>query len=92
MSFFKSEKEIEAHVAQMTTGQREHFKMIISQLIECYTVPGKHGMVLVGDGSPAMLLLAINATEMEAAALMQCAEKHLHEVVTDDAPPKGMFN
>ena len=92
MSLLKTEKEIDMHLEKMTPDQREHFKLVISQLIECYTDEDKHAVVLIGDKSPAMVVLSINSTEMEAASLLQAADRHLQYRVTEDAPPKEMFN
>ena len=92
MSLFKTEKEIEMLVDKMTADQREHFRLVLSRLIECYTEEDKHAVVLIGDKSPAMIVLTINATEMEAAQLLQAADMHLQYRVTEDAPPKEMFN
>lgn len=92
MSMFKTEKEIEMHVEKMTEDQRDHFKLVISKLIECYTDEEKHAVVLIGNKSPAMMMLSINATEMEAASLLQAADNHMQYRVTEDAPPKEMFN
>lgn len=92
MSIFKDEKEMEACLEKMNIHQREHFRLLISQLIECYVNDQKHGVVIIGDESPIVAVMAINATDMDAAELLQVADKHLHYRATEDAPPKEMFN
>lgn len=92
MSIFKDEKEMEACLDKMSTPQREHFRLLISQLIECYVDDKKHGVVIIGDESPVVAVMAVNATDMDAVELLQVADKHLHYRAVEDAPPKEMFN
>lgn len=92
MSIFKDEKEMESCVDKMSHAQREHFRMVLSQLVECYVDDKKHGVVIIGDESPLVAVMAINATDMDAAELLQIADKHLNYRATQDAPPKEMFN
>lgn len=92
MSVFKDEKEMEACLEKMNVHQREHFRLVISQLIECYVNDNKHGVVIIGDESPLVAVMSINASEMDAAELLQIADKHLHYRAVEDAPPKEMFN
>lgn len=92
MSIFKDEKEMEACLEKMSVHQREHFRLLISQLIECYVDEKKHGVVIIGDESPLVAVMAVNASEMDAAELLQIADKHLQYRAVEDAPPKEMFN
>lgn len=92
MSIFKDEKEMEACLEKMNMTQREHFRLVISQLIECYVNDNKHGVVIIGDESPLVAVMTINASEMDAAELLQIADKHIHYRAVEDAPPKELFN
>lgn len=92
MKLFKDEKEMEACLGQMNSHQVEHLRMLISQVIECYVNPDKHAVLIIGDESPVVAVLAVNATDMDAAELLQVADKHLHYRAVEDAPPKEMFN
>jgi len=39
-----------------------------------------------------MKVIAINATEMDAAALLSTADTYINYAVMEDAPPKENFN
>lgn len=92
MSLLKDERAFDECLKKMSTMQREHFKLVLSQLIECYTRDDTHGVVLIGDESPVVTVMAINATDMQAANLLRLADEHLTYRVTEDAPPKELFN
>lgn len=85
--------EVEAALAKMTQEQRDHLRFVIGELIQCYLEEDKHGLLLMtGDKDPNLTLIAINATDMEAAHLLGSADTFLNFRLLDDAPPKGMMN
>lgn len=93
MSLFKNEKEMESCLEKMDLSQREHLKLLLSQIIECYTDADKHGVVIIGDtNSPLVTVMAVNATDIDAIELLRVADKHLQFRAIEDAPPKEMFN
>jgi len=85
--------DIEAALAKMTEDQRDHLRFVIGELIQCYLEEDKHGLLLItGDKDPHLTLIAINATDMEAAHLLGSADNFLNFRLLDEAPPKGMMN
>lgn len=85
--------EVEAAVALMDEEQRDQLKMVIATLIECYLTDHKHALLLVGDDKEdALKVVAINATDMEAANLLQAVDCYLNFRLLGEAPPKEMMN
>ena len=77
----------------LSQDARDHVKMVLSQLITCYTDDKAHGVLLIDhDDSPRTVLIAINANEMEAAQLLDTGAKATMGIVMDDMPDKGMLN
>ncbi len=84
---------MEKALAKMTPEQRDHLRLVISELVECYVNDEIHGLLLVGqtDKTP-MKIMSINATDMEAASLLAMANDFINYSVMEDAPPKEQFN
>lgn len=77
----------------MTVDQRDHLRIVISELIQCYLQDDLHGMVLIGrDPYSQYKVMMTNADEMDAAKLLNAAAKFVNERVMEDAPPKEQFN
>lgn len=88
-----TQQDMEKALAQMTEDQRDHLKLVITELMQCYLDDSVHGMLLVGkDGARPLKLISINATDMEAASLMLMANDIVNYAVLEDAPPKEKFN
>ena len=92
-----SAEDMERALAKMSEEQRDHLKLVISELIQCYIDDDTHGLLLVANDSKnethkKMKILSINATDMEAASLMQTAKEFINYSVMEDAPPKEKFN
>jgi|GEM_PF-6175406 hypothetical protein len=86
-------EDMERALAKMDDEQRGHLKLLISELIQCYIDDELHGLVLIGRGQYAALkMIAVNATDMSAAALLTMAGEYMHQVTMEDAPPKEKFN
>jgi hypothetical protein len=72
---------------------RDHFKIVLEQLIICYTDDKAHAVLVVDhEDSPRTVMIAINANEMEAAQLLDTGARATMGIVMDDMPDKGMLN
>ena len=89
-----TEAELEAHIASMTTAEKQHFKLLICTLARCYgEKPEFQGLVLLGiPEKAACSVLSLNCEEMEGAKMLQAATDFFSFINTQDAPPKEMFN
>jgi hypothetical protein len=77
----------------MTEDQREHLRIVITELIQCYVNTDLHGVVLVGRAPYSQYkVMMTNADEMDAAKLLAAAGAFVTESVMEDAPPKDQFN
>ena len=86
-------RDMEAALEQMTPEQREHLKVVLNHVVECYLNDDTHGLLLMAGGEDQYLkILAINATDMDAAGLLGSADQFLNFRLLDDAPPKEMMN
>ena len=89
----KTAAEMEHLIGTLTEDQREHLRIVMSELIECYLHDDVHGMVLIG-GEPyeRFKIMAVNTNEMDAATLLGAVHEYIQESVVSDAPPKELFN
>ena len=72
---------------------RDHFKIVLEQLIICYTDDKAHAVLVVDhEDSPRTVMIAINANEMEAAQLLDTGAKATMGMVMAEMPDKGMLN
>lgn len=89
----RTSEEMEGLVAKLTDDQREHLRIVISELIECYLHDDVHGMVLIGSAPyERFKVMAVNTNEMDAALLLGVVNEYVQESVVSDAPPKELFN
>lgn len=89
----KTPEELERLVTKLTDDQREHLRIVISELIECYLHDEIHGMVLIGKNPfERFKVMAVNTNEMDAANLLNAVNEYVQESVVSDAPPKELFN
>lgn len=78
---------------KMTEDQRDHLRVVITELIQCYLDDDMHGMVLVGKAPYAPFkIMAVNTTDMDAFELLSAAREYIDYSVMEDAPPKEQFN
>ena len=88
-----SAADMEAAVNKLDESQREHLRIVITELIRCYIDDKYHGMVLVsGEDDPFFKMVAVNSTDMEAYELLRRADEYVALHVMKDAPPKEQFN
>lgn len=86
-------EEMEAALLKMDEDQREHLRVLISELVQCYITEDLHGLVLVGKGQfKPLKIMSVNATDMEAAVLLSVANEYINYAAMQDAPPKEQFN
>jgi predicted nucleotidyltransferase len=89
----KESLEFMDQVDQLSKQQREHLRIVVKKIVQCYIDPKYHAVVVVGnDDSEQATLLTINADEMEAATILAKLEGMFFELNTVDAPPKEMMN
>lgn len=85
--------DMEDALRKMTLDQHEHLRDVICTLLQCYTNDDMHALLLVtGDNDPHMTIIAVNSTDMEAASLLEAADKFMNFRLLDEAPPKEMLN
>lgn len=86
-------EDMEHALLKMDIDQREHLRIVISELIQCYLNDDMHGLVLIGsEPYEKFKILAVNTNEMDAAKLLSTASSYIQDSVMDDAPPKELFN
>jgi len=91
--FIKSAEEMDAALSKMSEDQREHLRIVISELLQCYLDDDLHGMVMIGkEPYERFKVMAVNTNEMDAAKLLGAVNEHVQESVVSDAPPKELFN
>ena len=80
-------------VDSLSQDKRDHFGMAVKKLINCYTDPKVHGVMLIDhEDSDRTEMFAINASEMEAAMLLGVASAAMTNDIMSDMPDKGMLN
>ena len=85
--------EFMAKVESMSQEARDHFKTLIEKLIVCYLDDKAHAVVLIDhDLSDKTAMIAVNANEMEVAALLNIGAIASANFVMADMPDKGMLN
>jgi hypothetical protein len=84
---------METALTKMSEEQRDHLRIVISELIQCYLDDDLHGMVLIGkEPFERFKVMAVNTNEMDAVKLLGTVNDYVQESVMDDAPPKELFN
>ena len=89
----KDSLEFMEKVALLDPQQRNHMRIVVEKIMDCYTSEDKHAVLVIGSDSVGeSTLLTINCDEMEAAVVLG----RLHELFVDlnaaDAPPKELLN
>ena len=89
----KEALEFMEQIDSLSQAKREHFRLAVKKLITCYTDPKAHAVLLIDhEDSERTEMLAINADEMEAAALLGLASAAMTNDLMADMPDKGMLN
>jgi hypothetical protein len=87
-----TEQNLEARLALMSDEEKQHFKMVILELIQCYGPDGKQAVILFHGSNKLGGIVTLNCDAMEAAELLLEANDFFGFLNTVDAPPKEAFN
>ena len=87
-----AEQTLEARLALMSDEERNHFKMVIMELIKCYGPDADQAVILFNGSEKLSGIVSLNCDEMEAAALLLEANDFFGYLNTIGAPPKEAFN
>lgn len=89
----KEALEFMAKVDQLNQEQREHMRVLVKHLIECYLQDDCRAVVMIGkDSETTANLLTVNCTEMEASIVVSKLGAALMDFNMADAPAKEMMN
>ena len=67
----KEALEFMAKVDQLSKQQRDHLRVLVKGLIECYLQEDWRAVIIAGrDGEDKAELMTVNCTEMEAGVLV----------------------
>ncbi len=89
----KDAKEFLEKLESLTPERREHMRIVVKALIECYLRDDVRALVVMSeDDNPFGELMTINCNDMEAMGMLQKVSEVMLDVTTRDAPPKEMMN
>lgn len=83
---------IERRLELMNEEEREHFKMVVLQLIQCYGPDPDQAVLIIKTGGEMAGLITMNADDMGAAELLIEATEFFGHLNMAGAPPKEAFN
>ena len=83
---------IERRLELMNEEERDHFKMVVLQLIQCYGPDPDQAVLIIKTGGEMAGLITMNADDMEAAELLIEATEFFGHLNMAGAPPKEAFN
>jgi hypothetical protein len=83
---------LEGRLALMSDEEREHFKMVVLQLVGCYGPDPDQAVLLIKSKGEMAGLITMNADDMEAAELLLEANDFFGYLNMAGAPPKEAFN
>ena len=86
------EQALEGRLALMSDEEREHFKMVVLQLVKCYGPDPNQAVLLIKTDGEMAGLITMNADDMEAAELLLEANDFFGYLNMAGAPPKEAFN
>jgi hypothetical protein len=86
------EQALEGQIALMSEEEREHFKMVVLQLVGCYGPDPDQAVLLIKSKGEMAGLITMNADDMEAAELLLEATDFFGYLNMAGAPPKEAFN
>jgi len=87
-----TEQNLEARLALMSDEEKQHFKMVVLELIQCYGHDAKQAVILFHGSDKLGGIVTLNCNEMEAAELMLEANDFFGFLNVIGAPPKEAFN
>jgi len=86
------EQILEAKLALMSDEEKQHFKMVILELVQCYGPDGKQAVILFHGSDKLGGIVTLNCDAMEASALLLEANDFFGYLNVIGAPPKEAFN
>jgi len=86
------EQALEGQIALMSEEEREHFKMVVLQLVGCYGPDPDQAVLLIKSKGEMAGLITMNADDMEAMELLLEANDFFGYLNMAGAPPKEAFN
>ena len=86
------EQALEGRLALMNDREREHFKMVILQLVKCYGPDPDQAVLLIKADGELAGIITMNADDMGAAEMMNEAIAFFGHLNMAGAPPKEAFN
>jgi hypothetical protein len=87
-----TEQILEARLALMDDDEKQHFKIVIMELIKCYGPDPDQALILFNGSDRLGGIVSLNCTEMDAAELLLEANNFFGYLNTIGAPPKEAFN
>jgi GTP-sensing pleiotropic transcriptional regulator CodY len=88
----KAALEFMARIDELDKESRDHFRMVLLQLLDCYDMDDTFGVLLISRKDRPNKILGINCDEMESTALLQEACGLMLDFHTDDMPSKEKLN
>jgi predicted nucleotidyltransferase len=89
----KESLEFMEKIDGMTKEQREHLRLVVKKLVDCYIDDKQHAIVVAGsDDSDRAHLITINCNEMDASVMLAKLDVVYTELNMADVPPKEMLN
>ena len=89
----KEALEFMAKVDQLSPQQRDHLRVLVKGLIECYLQNDWRAVIIAGrDNEDKAELMTVNCTELEAGVLVSKLGMALMDINMADAPSKEMMN
>jgi hypothetical protein len=80
-------------VALLDPQQRDHMRIVVEKIIDCYLSTDKHAVLVIGnDQTELATLLTINCDELEAAVVLGRLHEMFIDINADQAPPKELLN
>jgi hypothetical protein len=88
-----TQEDIERRVAAMTDAQKDHFKMLVYSLLQCYAEDKHAAVIVLGDLSDETAsVVTVNCNEMDASTLLLAADNFFNYINMREAPPKEAMN
>jgi len=77
----------------MSDAQKDHFKMLVYSLLQCYAEDRQAAVIVLGDlTDETASVVTVNCNEMDAATLLLAADDFFNYVNMREAPPKEAMN
>lgn len=89
----KDSIEFMEKVESLSQNQRDHMRIVVEKLVQCYLDPELHAVLVIGnDKTELATLLTINCDELEAAVVLGRLHEMFIDINADGAPSKEMMN